>query len=181
MSPTRFRGLYLLQVFSEFQDTKNETPLKLLPDSTEALQAVQELTMIWEKDTIANQPAPPSPIPKDNITKPVPKPIVEDSDDEDLEPFELPTKNKTLVLPRYLRECIEYLQSTDKLEKIEAGLVSVSGILMASSALDVKALCKDVCSILFFLRNEFELPQFTEQRSEGLVTCLVLDPLQCSG
>ncbi|KAJ3213156.1 TEL2, telomere maintenance protein 2 [Clydaea vesicula] len=105
-----------------------------------------------------------------------------DSDDEDeFIPYEINVKNELEITPpKHLLECLSYIKSSENPEKIEAGLVNMSGLLRKAKKLDLDSYCGEICLTLHLLQDNFELKDFNRLKVENLVSCLVMNPLVSS-
>ena len=99
-------------------------------------------------------------------------------DDDDLESYSLSDDEEDLrkvPLPSYLGECLELLNSKQKPDKTESGLIAAT-TLIRNNPSDLKNFCIALCRTLLHLQNEYSIKNFAIYKRTALVSLIVKCP-----
>ncbi|XP_028669861.2 telomere length regulation protein TEL2 homolog isoform X1 [Erpetoichthys calabaricus] len=100
-----------------------------------------------------------------------------DSDD-DLVPFDM-SKDEELVTspaPRYLRDCVEALTSSEDPKRVEAALHAVEG-LVRKHPMTTREVSVELMKVLLHLEDQFNSDGFSFWRQRGMVALTVVDAI----
>jgi len=103
-----------------------------------------------------------------------------DSDDEDSdEDPTLITRNKPTA-PVYIRDLITYLRDSENYDKHKLGLQTAATLIRrkANFGTEVSAHAEELASLLVGMQDMYELENFLELRSQGMIAILIAQPLK---
>ena len=103
----------------------------------------------------------------------------EDSDDDDLEPYDIDEEDSNSERPfRHLRDCMEVLldSNSDNMEKFESALKSVEKIVCALPG-DLDEVCVELTKILLHLQDHFSTDNFLDLRFKAMTAITVRCPV----
>ncbi|XP_030068391.1 telomere length regulation protein TEL2 homolog isoform X2 [Microcaecilia unicolor] len=103
-----------------------------------------------------------------------------DSDDE-LVPYDMSEDKelKKTKAPVYIRDCIEVLTGSEDVEKLEATLGVLKGLILKNQAM-TKEVSVELVKVLLHLEDKSNLECFTELRHGAMVAVTVTDPISVS-
>ncbi|KAJ3051373.1 TEL2, telomere maintenance protein 2 [Rhizophlyctis rosea] len=112
----------------------------------------------------------------------------EDSDDEGLEPYDMPDESSTvpesggkrLKPPRYIRDCMQWLKSEGDPDKLELALKVAATVIRDTSPRELSEISKDLCWSLVNLNNNYSLDDFTPNRMKALIAMGVKMPVEAA-
>ncbi|KAH8602557.1 telomere length regulation protein-domain-containing protein [Bisporella sp. PMI_857] len=101
-----------------------------------------------------------------------------DAEDSDEDPTII-TRNKSTA-PVYIRDLIKYLRDTDNYDKQKLGLQTAAALVRrkANFGTEVSSHAEELASILVGLQDKYELENFVELRSQGMIALLIAQPLK---
>ena len=105
-----------------------------------------------------------------------------DNDDDDLLPYDLDEEDDAgdvLKSPKYLRDCIEGLVTSEDPSKTEATLKNIEKIVSASLD-DLEDVCVELVKVLLHLQDRYSTDRFYELRHNAMVSVSVRCPQQVS-
>lgn len=103
-----------------------------------------------------------------------------DSDDEDSdEDPTLITRNKPTA-PVYIRDLITYLRASEDYDKHKLGLQTAASLIRrkANFGTEVSSHTEELASLLVGMQDKYELENFLELRSNGMIAILIAQPLK---
>jgi len=103
-----------------------------------------------------------------------------DSDDEDSdEDPTLITRNKPTA-PVYIRDLITYLRASEDYDKHKLGLQTAASLIRrkANFGTEVSSHAEELASLLVGMQDKYELENFLELRSNGMIAILIAQPLK---
>ncbi|KAI9011256.1 telomere length regulation protein-domain-containing protein [Gaertneriomyces semiglobifer] len=119
-------------------------------------------------------------------TKPAPvtAEVEEDSDDEDLTPYDLqenetPAKAKA-IQPVYMKQLLDSLKAADDADRLELALQAGGAIVRRATVEDAQEVGLELCSRALYLQNNFEFANFDQQRTDLVVSLVARVPIELS-
>jgi hypothetical protein len=164
----RLTGLVVSQICS-----KRLTPsqsLSLLDSTPFELQFLENLFESPLEDTIScsNQ--------LETKQSPVLIPYFKNSDVEVKRPERIyfQPKNVKDQTPRFLKQCLELLKKREP-ESVELSLCHLVHVINKASQMEIQEHCKDLCYILVYLQDEYEIDGFDSHVCNSLIALALLD------
>ncbi|KAJ3188764.1 TEL2, telomere maintenance protein 2 [Gaertneriomyces sp. JEL0708] len=115
---------------------------------------------------------------------PVATEVEEDSDDEDLAPYDLqesetPAKAKA-IQPVYMKQLLDSLKAADDADRLELALQAGGAIVRRATVEDAQEVGMELCSRALYLQNNFEFANFDQQRIDLVVSLVARVPIELS-
>jgi hypothetical protein len=162
--PMRLRGLFLSECLMKIMDPESSVSFEL-PSDAQEISFLKTLTGF----------KPEAELKDINTEDPTMNALI-DSDDEEVivmadgKSFDITEKSP--APPRYLKECISYLNETEDAQKIELGLQFSTLLIEKASETEINEQSLSLCQVLVFLPNSYDFEHFELHMTQAMVHLL---------